>query len=458
MTIFSSIIEGVGLNSNQIKNVTINGCDPVLPTPFLVGETCAAAIAATGYAAHRLWHLKTGQSQDISINVIDAAIASRSHQYLRFLDHNTPELWDPVSGFYQTRDGRYIQLHCNFPNHRQGVIDFLGCTNDKESVIKAIASSWDGTTLEEELNIRGLCSSLVRSTAEWHKHPQYNSTADLPLLEIIKIGDSNKEPLPNGDMPLSGIKMLDLSRVIAGPMCGKTMAMHGATVMRISSPNLPSILPLVVDTGFGKLSAHVDLDTLDGKTQLENLVKDSDVFLQAYRPGGLDEKGFSVERLHQLRPGIIYISLSAYSHVGPWSKRHGYDSLVQSATGIVNVQGSMSDGGKPQHLPAQTLDYVSGYLAAFGAMEALRRRTIDGGSYQVRISLVQVANWLAGLGQIDNYSQIVSPKREDIDHLLAITNSCFGRIEHLKPVLHMSRTNPYYKSATVPLGTNLPKW
>lgn len=285
---FSSILQCVGINSKLVDNVEITGKDPVLPTTFLIGEATAAAIAAVGYSSSELWKLKTGSLEKVSISVSDAGLAGRSHQFLRFIDRLTPELWDPLSGFYQTLDNRYIQLHCNFPNHRQGVLDILKCDSTRTAVEECISKHWTGEKIEYKLNENGLACSFVRTIEEWQNHKQYHAISKLPLIEIIKIGESNKESLPNGDMPLSGIKMLDLSRVIAGPICGKTMSEHGATVMLVTSPNLPSIEPLVVDTGFGKLSAHIDLNTKNGKLLLDELVLSCDVFLQAYRPGGLD--------------------------------------------------------------------------------------------------------------------------------------------------------------------------
>lgn len=374
-TIFETILNSVKIAANAIGNVAILGKDPILPTSFLIGEANAAAIAAVGYVASELWYLKKHRRQNIEISVRDAAIAQRSWEYLKVLEGNKQNVWDPISGFYQTQDNRWIQYHCNFPHHRQGVIDLLQCEDNKEAVVAA-TKNWPAQMLEDKLAAKGMCAAMVRTQEEWAQHPQAESIKALPLLEIIKIGDSKAETLPLGNRPLSGIKVLDLTRVIAGPICGRTLAEHGAEVMLISSPYLPFILPLVMDTGFGKLSSYLDINNLKEKQKLLELVKSADIFVQSYHPAGLDKRGFSPEKLAELRPGIIYVSVSAYSHVGPWANRRGFDSLVQSATGIAAEQGSLTN---PKHLPAQALDYITGYLAAFGAMEALRRRTLSGG-------------------------------------------------------------------------------
>jgi crotonobetainyl-CoA:carnitine CoA-transferase CaiB-like acyl-CoA transferase len=226
-------------------------------------------------------------------------------------------------------------------------------------------------------------------------------------------------------------------------------------VLQITSPYLPSILPLVMDTGFGKYAASLDLTESADRQTLLGLVENADVFVQAYRPGGLAAKGFSAEAL--AKPGIIYVELSAYSHQGPWAHRHGYDSLVQTATGIAHEQ---SEGqAKPQHLPAQSLDYLSGYLAAFATLEALRRRATEGGSYLVRLSLAQTGHWFNALGRVrTDFKHCKNLSTEDIKEKLVETATPFGRLQHLAPVLKLSETPPLIGRGSVPLGSDPAVW
>lgn len=456
MTPLKNILNSVNAPTTFTDHVTISGSDPVLPSPFLIGEAGAAALSAIGCAAAELWHTKTGESQDIGVSVLDAALAQRSHAHFKLLDTETPALWSPISGFYQTKDNRWVQLHCNFVHHKNGVLNFLGASDGRQSVEEKILN-WNALELETQLSELGLCASMLRSAEEWQATEQYQAVSQLPLLEIIKIGESSPEAIPEGKMPLSGIRALDLTRVLAGPMCGKVLAECGATVMRIASPNLPFIPPLVADTGHGKLSAHIDLKGAEGRERLTALIKEADVFSQAYRPGGLDEMGFSPEDLAELRPGIIYTSLSAYSHEGPWAGKHGYDSLVQTATGIAHEQ--TGDAPKPSHLPAQSLDYLTGYIAAFGVMEALRRRASDGGSYLVRVSLAQTGHWFQNLGRVQTpYQGIAIPSESEIKHLLSQADSGFGKMQFMKPVLQMSATQPFDAFASNPLGSDEPLW
>lgn len=453
--ILRGILKQAGIEPSSLKHIKITGQDPILPSPFLIGEAGAAALAAIGYMAAELWRCKTGVLQNVEISVRDAAIAQRSHQYLRVVDDITKDLWSPLSGFYTTSDQRIIQFHCNFPHHQQGVVDFLGSKANKEAVAAA-TKKYPAEYLENKLNQHGLCAAIVRSKDEWSQHPQASAIAKLPLFEIIKISDSKPEALHDGNYPLSKIRVLDLTRVLAGPVCGKSLAEHGANVMRIASPNLPFILPLVMDTGFGKYAAHLDLDLESDKNKLFSLIASADAFLQAYRPGALADRGFSAQELAKIRPGIICVDLSAYSHKGVWADRHGYDSLVQSATGIAAEQ---SESQSIQHLPAQSLDYITGYLATFAIMEALRRRSIDGGSYLIRLSLAQTAHWFNNLGRVTaNFKSHHTPSATEIQDLLTKTHTQFGVLEHLAPVLKMSETPPKVGRGSVPLGYDPAEW
>jgi crotonobetainyl-CoA:carnitine CoA-transferase CaiB-like acyl-CoA transferase len=446
----------VGCDLTALSRVKLTGRDPILPGSFKVGTVASATIAAAGLAAAELWRLRTGRMQSLTVDVRAAAAAFRSERYLRVAGHQTREQWTGISGFYQAGDARWIQLHCNFPHHRDGVLRVLGCDNTREAVARAV-DDWGASELEDTLAAAGMCAGFVRRPDEWRVHPQSSAVAGLPLLEVLKIGDSDPEPLGPGDRPLSGVRALDLTRVIAGPVCGRTLAEHGADVMLISGPHLPSIEGLVMDTGRGKLSAYLDLRQANQAQQLHGLIREADIFCQSYRPNALAERGFSPEALAALRPGIIYVTLSAYSHAGPWRERRGFDSLVQSVSGIAHEGGVAAEVAGPRHLPAQALDHATGYLAAFGAMVALARRAREGGSYLVRLSLAQTGRWLDGVGRLDGVN---TPDLtiQDVDDLLQTTTTPFGEMRHVAPAAHLSETPAYWARPSVPLGTHLPIW
>jgi crotonobetainyl-CoA:carnitine CoA-transferase CaiB-like acyl-CoA transferase len=439
-----------------LERLTITGEDPVLPGRFKVGAVAAASIAAAGLAAAELWRLRTGRAQQVAVEMRAAAAAFRSERYLRVDGRLAGEVRGPITGLYRGAHGRWIRLHCNFPHHEQGVLRVLGCAREREAVAKAVAG-WDVFELEEALAAAQMCAAAVCAPQEWQAHPQAKAVADLPLLEILKIGESPPQPCGAGKRPLANVRVLDLTRVIAGPVCGRTLAAHGADVLLISAAHLPSILPLVIDTGLGKLAAQLDLRRSHDAERLRGLIREADVFCQAYRPDALAAFGLSPGELARLRPGIVYVTLSAYGHTGPWRARRGFDSLVQCASGIAHESGAASGGDAPSELPAQALDHASGHLAAFAAMIALARRAREGGSYLVRVSLAQTARWLDGIGRVRG----LEPRDlalDDIADLLQESASPFGRLRHVVPAERLSETPAYWARPSVPLGTHPPVW
>ncbi len=451
------VLVAAGRGPVTSEEIEIEGPEPALPSNFRLGVAGAAAIGAVGVAANDLWELRHGRRQKLAIDMRAAALALRADRYLRVDGAQPPSPWSPISGFYQGADGKWIQLHCNFPHHRHGMLRLLGCDDRQEAVAAEIAKR-DAAELERDAAAAGLCAALVRTRDAWRAHPQGRAVAASALVDIRRIADAPIEPLEARDRPLSGLRVLDLTRVIAGPVCGRTLAEHGATVMRIAAPHLPFVGSLVMDTGHGKLSAYLDLDTPEGQAQLQSLVRGADIFSQSYRPGALAARGFGPGRLARIRPGIVCVELSAYGQTGPWGGRRGYDTLVQCSTGLV---AEHSLGRKqPVHLPAQALDYLTGYLAAFGAMEALRRRALEGGSWLVRISLARTADWLFGLGRIEGADARGRPAPElaEVLDLMTETDTPFGRLLHFAPVMRMSETPPRWARPAVPLGSHPPEW
>ena len=278
------------------------------------------------------------------------------------------------------------------------------------------------------------------------------------MLEIVRLGDSPPQPLPGGTRPLSGIRVLDLTRVLAGPTCARTLAEHGADVLKITAPHLPHSGWLEFDTGLGKLSAYLDLRNGKDAEILRTLVGTADVFSQSYRPGALEHHGFGPGELAALRPGIICVELSAWGRDGPWHKRRGFDTIVQTASGMAMLSG---DGIKPQLMPVSAIDYVSGYLMAFGTMLALARRAQEGGSWLVRVSLARTGRWIVERGLLDRATLADVPNDlpvEEINQLTGETITPIGKLRHLAPIAQMSETRAYWARPPVPLGTHPPQW
>lgn len=272
-----------------------------------------------------------------------------------------------------------------------------------------------------------------------------------PLIEVKKIGEAPAQAMPDGKRPLAGVRVLDLTRVLAGPTCARTLAEHGADVLKIAGPHLPDSGASEFDTGIGKLQAFLDLRTPAGVESLRGLLKEGDVFSQSFRPGTLAVRGFSPEQAAALRPGIVYVTLSAWGTEGPWRDRRGFDSIVQTVSGMAYAQG----GEKPRLMPVSAIDYVSGYLMAYGAMIALARRVREGGSWLVRVSLARTGKWIVDQGTIADFSSVQNP---EVNDLLIKTKSPVGEIEHLEPVLGLSETQPYWERPPVPLGTHQAVW
>jgi crotonobetainyl-CoA:carnitine CoA-transferase CaiB-like acyl-CoA transferase len=454
--VLAALWRNAGQPDAALAAVDLTGAEPVLPSTFAVGTVAQSTIAASALAASELWRLRTGRQQRVSVSMRDAAIEFRSERYLRIEGRPAPELWDKIAGLYRCGDGRFVRLHTNFPHHRDGVLKLLGCAHDRAAVQTALGG-WRAEDFESAAAKAGLVVTATRSFAEWNAHPQGQALAALPAFSIEKIGDAPPRPLPAGDRPLSGVRALDLTRVIAGPVCGRTLAAHGADVMLVTAAHLPQMGPLVIDSGRGKLSAFVDLREAAGRAALGSLLRQADIFVQGYRPGAIAHSGFSPEQAAQLRPGIVYVSLCAYGHEGPWAGRRGFDSLVQNANGMNHAEAEAAGSAQPRPLPCQALDHGAGYLMAFGAMTALARRVAEGGSWHVRVSLAQTGHWIRNLGRIDALA-LPDPGFEDVGDRLYETGSGFGKLTAVRHAAVLSETPARWERPSVPVGTHAPKW
>jgi crotonobetainyl-CoA:carnitine CoA-transferase CaiB-like acyl-CoA transferase len=457
------ILAQAGLPPPRRGQIEIAGDDPVFPTRFRVGTAGAAAVAAAALAAAELWALRNGQPpQGVAVDLRHAAAALRGARYLRIDDKPPKEIFDALSGLYQTRDDRWVFLHCNFPNHRQAALSVLGLPADSDrAAVAAAVRAHDGLALEDAVHGAAGCAALVRSAEEWSRHPQSAAVAALPFLEIERIGDAPVENLPAaGDRPLAGIRVLDLTRVLAGPTCARTLAEHGADVLKVSGQHLPHSGEIEIDTGLGKLSSFLDLRQPRDAATLAALIGEGrcDVFSQSYRPGALAGRGLGAAELAALRPGIVYVELSAWGREGPWARRRGFDTIVQCASGMAMVEGG---GERPRLLPVSAIDYVSGYLMALGAMTALKRRAEEGGSWRVRVSLARTGKWIVDRGLLDPTAIAGVPgelPRDEIARIRVETPSVLGRVRHLAPVARMSETPARWARPPVPLGHDAPAW
>ena len=455
--ILKDLWRGVGGDAAALANVELTGTEPALPSSHHVGLAARASIAAAGLAAAEVHRLRDGPAQRVAVSMRDAAVEFLSERYLRIDGKPPPDPWDKIAGTYRCGDGRWVRIHTNFRHHRDGILEILGCEYEREAVAGALGN-WRAAEFEDVVAERGMIASMMRSAEEWAAHPQGAAIAGLPLVTIERIGDAPAEPTGLAERPLSGVRVLDLTRIIAGPVCGRTLAAHGADVLLVTAGHLPASEPLVIDTGRGKLSCNIDLRQAADRATIEGLLAEADMLVQGYRPGAIAGHGLTPERAAELRPGIVYVSLSAYGHAGPWRRRRGFDSIVQTASGINHAEATAAGIDGPKALPCQALDHASGYLLAFGAMMALGRRMREGGSWHVRVALARTGHWLQGLGRLEDGFAVETPEFGDNSDLLETSKSGFGRLTAVRHSARLSRTPAGWARPSVPLGSHAPEW
>src|SRR6478752_9982914 len=454
--ILRDIWTSAGGEASALDALTLTGDEAQLPSSFRVAAAAQVSVAAAGLAAAGIWKMRSGEVQDVAVDMRHAVVECRSERYLRVDGNPPPPTWDAIAGVYKTGDG-FVRLHTNFPHHRDAVCKVLNCKPEREEV-QAALMQWDAEAFETAAYAQGGVVSMMRSYEEWSATPQARALAELPLISIEKIGEAAPKPWPKGDRPLAGIRVLDLSRVIAGPVAGRTLAAHGADVLLISGPGLPAIPWLTIDTGRGKLTSFVELKTEQGRAALRDLLAEADVFSQGYRPRAIASLGFSPEEAAKINPGIVYVTLSAYGHAGPWAERRGFDSLVQTTTGFNHAEGQAAGLDGPKELPAQMLDHATGHLMAFGAMMAKARQSREGGSWHVRVSLAQTGRWLWNLGRVADGFKQPDLKADAITPFMEDVPSGFGALSAVRHAAILSKTPAFWARPAVPLGTHKAEW
>lgn len=450
-----AIWQAAGLPPEALAFVQLTGADPVLPSSFAVGAAAQSTIAAAALAACELGHARGAPRQQVGVDMRHAALECTGWFSV---DGRVPDLWDPFSGLYRAADG-WVRIHANFAHHREGALRLLGLDPKlaQRTDAEAAMLAWKSRDFEDAAAAQGLVATALRRFDEWDATPQGRALQAQPLFTIERIGDAPPlalPPLAEGARPLSGVRVLDLTRILAGPVGGKALAAYGADVMLVNSPHLPNI-EAIADTSRGKLSAQIDLQTEAGRDVLAGLTAQAHVFVQGYRPGGIAALGFGSDEVARMRPGIIHVSLSAYGTIGPWARRRGFDSLVQTAMGFNRAEGEAAGDGKPRPLPMQILDEATGYLIAMGAAAALWRQRREGGSWQVQVSLAQTGQWLRGLGRVEGGLKIAPPDRTPY---LETSASGFGALCALRHSAQLSRTPAGWTRPSVPPGSDPPVW
>ncbi|MGX1269128.1 CoA transferase [Streptomyces phaeoluteigriseus] len=395
-----------------------------LPARLPVRELARASVGVCALAAAELGARRARLAEVPRVRLDDGAVATAftSERHL-LVDGRAPVAFAPLSRFWRTADG-WVRTHANYPHHREQLLRALQLPEDPAAVGAALAER-SALEVEETVYAAGGLAVAARTPVEWAAHEQAAAIARRPLIGIERLGPARARVLPplTGSplLPAAGLRVLDLTRVIAGPVATRTLALLGADVLRLDAPGSAELPDQHADTGFGKRSATLDLAV--GRRTFQELLAAADVVVTGYRPGALDRFGLSAAELTERRPGLVVAQLSAWGAYGPWAGRRGFDSLVQAATGIAAVEGSPE---RPGVLPAQALDHGTGHLLAAAVLRALTEQTSEGRGRVLRLSLARTAAWLtdgiapgeAGLGD-----EAPSPR-------LAETDSPLGRLRY----------------------------
>ncbi|MEU6015213.1 CoA transferase [Streptomyces sp. NPDC047515] len=444
----------LGADSSLLDRVSYGGPSGGLPARLPVMELARATVAVCSLAAAELTSVHTGRPVP-RVRVDDEAVATAflSDRLVR-ADGRAWSTFSPLSRFWRATDG-WVRTHANYPHHRARLLAALGVPgNADEQAVDAVAQAIAGLTaleVEETVYAAGGLAIAARGPEDWAKSEQGVMVAGQPLLTTARIDEAPDRMLGDAALPCAGLRVLDLTRVLAGPVATRTLALLGADVLRIDAPQLPESQEAHNDTGMGKRSTTLDLGEATDRRIFEELLDAADVVVTGYRPGALERFGLTPEALAERRPGLVIAQLSAWGRYGPWRERRGFDSLVQVATGIAELEGSPDSPGT---LPAQALDHGTGYLLAAGVLRALTEQHRTGGTRLVRLALTQTAHWLV-------HDLAPAPGEEegfDAEHWLTETDSPMGRLRHALPPVSYDGSPVNWARPPGLWGTDAPVW
>ena len=440
-----SVWTAAGGEPGAVDAVRFTGPEEVLPARYPVTSAAAGVVAAAVLAGARL-RAETDGTEPAAVEVdrTHAVLACRSERYVEA--EALPSLPDPGGGDLRCADG-WIRIHTLYPHHRAAARQVLGGAHGRTEVEAAVAR-WPAEELQEAVVAAGGAAARLQSVTAWAASPQGRAAAGLPPVAVERMGDGPAGP--------PGFRVLDLTRVIAGPTATKLLAAHGADVLRLEPPGFAEVPVLTVDTGFGKRCATLDLRTPSDRAVFEDLVREADVVVTGFRPGALAGLGYGDEELAALRPGVVTASLSAWG-AGPWAERRGFDSLVQMASGIAGCGLEAGDADRPTPLPLQLLDHATARLLALGVLQALRARRREAGTWRVHASLAATAAWLEGLGRIDALD-VPEPDPATVDRHRAERASAWGRLRYVRPAGTIGGRPLEWSRGPEPPGTSPPSW
>src|SRR6516164_2493515 len=467
---FRGVMHELGLSpENTGGSITFIGEDPIFPSKHRLGACISIPLMAGAAGIANIWRQRSGRGQDLTLDLRKAIHGiNPMYKFMPTINGYPYQLpyWinpsyqiDNPMGFdlYRTKDGRLFLPTGAYPGLLNNMCSFLRCGPNKDQIAEAV-SKWDSEELDEAAAEAGLVFAIVRTPEEWAAHPQGKQLADKPLVEIIKIGDSDPEPFTPATRPLSGLRVLAATHVIAGNVMARTLAEHGAEVLQISHPDEFENEGLMQDpcTGFTS-SAWLNLREPKALKRTYELVADGDVFVESYRGGKMAKLGLSPEELAARRPGIVYASVKAYSYDGPWANRAAFDMEALCVTGFTTLEGTPE---KPKFPVTNVMnDFIAGYIGAAGVQAALIRRAKEGGSYHVRINLARCAMWFNSLGTFDTDVPGSGEENQPLAPDTITVQTPYGEYSRLAPPVEFSETKPYWTDPVLVVrGSSKPAW
>ena len=466
----NEVLKDVGMTATDNGGeLTFYGQDPIVPSPFRFGTSAAIGLAAKTVAAAAVWRDRTGEGQDIHVDLRKA--------FRRFCGFYEG-VWETVNGrppapgffegnpfftfpaFHETRDGRHVVALNFYPKLNWRTLNFLRCSQSPESINNAILQ-WRADDLETAAAEQGLVLAKLRSNEEFRKELQYTEVlSKMPLITVEKIADSEPIPFkPGAKAPLDGIRALGMGHVIAGAAIGRDLAFYGADVLNIWRPNDTEVESFFWDVQVGMRSTILDSSKED-RAKLECLLNEADVFFANKRPGFLKSHGLDAEELCAKKPGLVHATVVVHGEKGPWSNRPGFDEIGATVAGLFAIEGSLTNPKQPPIVPI--CDNVVGWLGTVGVLAALRRRAVEGGSYRVVVSLTRTVLWQLALGIFDKaYAQATTGSTDEHKNVapdVFTAETPLGTYQGLDEQVYLPKSPGSCRTVLVPRGSSKPEW
>lgn len=470
LAVVDGLLQEAGLSRADFGGeITFAGMDPIRPTHIKVGCASASVSGANAIASAIIWKKRTGKSQNIHVDLRKAYANQSPWQDLLYnctLVNGTPQMMGGNVGelgshILPTKDGRFVVLTSLYSSNTERIMRLLDSGTLPKQLERA-TRKWDAFDLENAAQDAAVPLVVCRTRKEYQATEQYQRHAGTPLIDIKKIGDSPPEPFRPGDRPLSGIRVLGMTHVVAGPTVMRQLAAQGADCLNLNTLNWIEEPTMYWQCQAGIRQAYMDARVDGNKKPILNLVKEADVFVENMRPHLVDEQGFSAGTLAQYRPGIIYVKVKLNTPVGPWADWMGYDFTAAGLTGMFCDIGSADQPQLP-HGVQVVCDFLTGFLGSIGAQAALLRRATEGGSYLVTVTLAQTVMFEQALGLVDNDTLLnmdkLGPEHQPMKPNVQTGQTAFGEFTRLGSQLEMSETPEYWADPIVsPIGSSKPEW